>query len=149
MAPRTYRRSSITNLVLLLQPIGGEQPDYLFGLKDVFTPFSSGQININTANAYVLQMIPGVDGNIATNIMEYREGVNNDATDPSFKSVNQLGAAGISQAVVQQMTPYCGVMSYTWQVNITATIGQDHTLFSRDSFSSRGQRHRGQFRRDD
>src|ERR1700733_13186809 len=33
-----------------------ETPSYPFGLKDVFTPFSDGRININTAGTNVLQM---------------------------------------------------------------------------------------------
>ena len=33
--------------------------NYPFGLKDIFTPLSTGRININTADANVLQMLPG------------------------------------------------------------------------------------------
>src|SRR5271170_1381041 len=47
----------------------GQTPDYPFGLKDIFTPVSSGRININTADTNVLQMIPGVDATIATTII--------------------------------------------------------------------------------
>jgi type II secretory pathway component PulK len=43
----------------------GQIPDYPFGLTDIFTPFSSGKINVNTADANVLQMIPGVDNAMA------------------------------------------------------------------------------------
>jgi len=35
-----------------------QAPDYPFGLADVFTPISSGRININTADTNVLQMLP-------------------------------------------------------------------------------------------
>ena len=42
------------------------------GLVDIFTPLSSGKININTASAEVLQLIPGVDPNIAQAIVAGR-----------------------------------------------------------------------------
>ena len=42
-----------------------QPPDYPFGLKDLFTPFSTGKINLNTADTNVLQLIPGVDGAVA------------------------------------------------------------------------------------
>ncbi|HEY1662910.1 MAG TPA: helix-hairpin-helix domain-containing protein [Verrucomicrobiae bacterium] len=107
----------------------GAPPDYPFGLTNVFTPFSSGQININTADAYVLQIIPGVDGSMATNIIQYRQGENNDSDDPSFKNVGQIQAAGVSPAVAAQIGRYCSVMSYTFRVDITATIGPDTRTF--------------------
>src|SRR5208283_571889 len=39
------------------------------GLTNFFTPFSTGKININTADTNVLQMIPGVNANIADAIV--------------------------------------------------------------------------------
>jgi general secretion pathway protein K len=100
-------------------------PNYLFGLKDVVTPFSTGQININTADTNVLQCIPGVDAATAASIEAYRESTDNGTDDPSFRNVSQLGAAGISQAIASQMGRYCTVMSYTFEVNITTVIGPD------------------------
>jgi len=41
---------------------------------DVFTPFSSGKINLNTAPPATLQMLPGVDANIADAIIAARSG---------------------------------------------------------------------------
>ncbi len=104
-----------------------EPPDYPFGLKDVFTPFSTGQININTADANVLQLIPGVDTNTVASILQYRAGPSGDETGPDatpFQNVGQLQAAGISPAVANGMSRYCTVNSSTFQVDITATTGQ-------------------------
>jgi general secretion pathway protein K len=104
----------------------GQTPDYPFGLKDIFTPFSSGQININTADANVLSTIPGMDETAAESIIKYRSGPDGvDATedDTPFRSVGQLAAAGISSALVGQISRYCTVGSSVFEVHITAKIG--------------------------
>jgi type II secretory pathway component PulK len=104
----------------------GQIPDYPFGLVDVFTPFSRGQININTADANVLQMIPGVDANVAAAIIQQRsgpDGVEGTEDDTPFQNVSQISAAGISAAVVQNLGRYCTVRSFTFEVHVTAKIG--------------------------
>lgn len=104
----------------------GEAADYPFGLKDLFTPFSNGRININTADMNVLQMIPGVDANVAQSILQMRAGPDGqDGTedDTPFQNVNQLVMAGIDPQVAQQMNRYCGVRSTTFRVTVTAKIG--------------------------
>ena len=55
--------------------------DYPFGLRDVFTPFSNGRVNVNTADVNVLQCLPGMDANSAQNILTLRTsdgGMNNN-----------------------------------------------------------------------
>ncbi len=104
----------------------GQAPDYPFGLVDIFTPFSQGLININTADANVLQTIPGMDATTAESIIKYRSGPDGaEATedDTPFRNVGQLNAAGISAAVVQQLARYCTVNSSTFEVHITAKAG--------------------------
>src|SRR5215469_8224019 len=49
-----------------------ENNGYAFGLRDVFTPYSDGRININTADANVLQCIPGIDQSTAEAIIQAR-----------------------------------------------------------------------------
>jgi type II secretory pathway component PulK len=104
----------------------GDTPDYPFGLVDIFTPFSSGLININTAGLDVLQCIPGMDATTAAAIIKYRAGPDGaEATedDTPYRSVGQLNAAGISTAAVQQLSRYCTVNSTTFEVHITAKAG--------------------------
>jgi len=106
----------------------GEVPNYPFGLVDVFTPFSSGRININTADANVLQLLPGMDkdNTTAANILKYRagpDGVDGDADDTPFQNVNQLAAAGVNPAAVPQIGRLCDVRSATFKVTVTAQIG--------------------------
>jgi general secretion pathway protein K len=99
----------------------GQTPDYPFGLVEIFTPFSSGKININTANANVLQMIPGVDAAMADAIIKQRagpDGVDGTEDDISFNSPGQLGGFGI------QDTSACDTRSFTYEVHATAQIGE-------------------------
>jgi len=111
----------------------GEMPNYPFGLKDVLTPFSSGNININTADMNVLQCIPNMDAQTAESIIKYRngpDGVEATEDDTPYRNVGQLAAAGISQQAVQQLSRYCGVSSSVFEVHITAKIGDSTRDFT-------------------
>ena len=55
-------------------PSADAAPAVIVGLTNLFTPLSSGRININTASAEVLQLIPGVDAMIAEEIVGGRSG---------------------------------------------------------------------------
>jgi type II secretory pathway component PulK len=109
----------------------GEAPNYPFGLADLFTPFSSGRININTADANVLQLIPGVDSTVAASIIKFRagpDGAEKSETATPFQNPNQLAAVGVNPALVAQLNRYCDVHSHTFKVTVTAQIGN----YSRD-----------------
>jgi type II secretory pathway component PulK len=100
-----------------------EAPDYPFGLVDIFTPISSGRININTADTNVLQIIPGVDAATAAAIIQQRagpDGIDGTSDDTPFQSVNQLIATGINPGIVQQLNRYCTTRSSTFEVHVTA-----------------------------
>jgi general secretion pathway protein K len=104
----------------------GEAPNYPFGLVDVFTPFSSGRININTADANVLQLLPGVDANAADSIIKFRagpDGVEGDADDTPYQNPNQLAAAGVDPSVVARIGNLCDVRSTVFKVTVTARMG--------------------------
>jgi type II secretory pathway component PulK len=98
------------------------QENYPFGLKDVFTPISTGRININTADANVLQTLPGVDAQVAQDIIKQRNGLDGGDATP-FVNVGQLQAAGISPQLVGQLNQLCDVRSHTFEVHVTAQIG--------------------------
>jgi len=118
----------------------GEVPNYPFGLVDVFTPFSSGYININTADRNVLQIVmmaAGMDiGSAETSadgILKYRagpDGVEGDADDTPFPTVNLIAAAGVNPAALDQInrSRLCDVHSAAFKVTITAKLGN----YSRD-----------------
>jgi len=105
----------------------GSAPNYPFGLVDLFTPFSSGRININTADANVLQLLPGVDASIADSIIKFRsgpDGADGTADDTPFQNVNQLAAAGVNPSVAGRIGGLCDVHSTTFKVTVSAQIGK-------------------------
>ncbi len=104
----------------------GEQPDYPFGLVNLFTAVSSGKINVNTADANVLQLIPGVDESTAASIIKFRSGPDGeDGTedDTPLKNVGDLAAAGVNPQAVGQLAQLCTVRSAVFEVHVTAQIG--------------------------
>jgi general secretion pathway protein K len=99
-----------------------DAPTYQAGLVDIFTPLSSGKVNINTASATVLQMIPGIDENIADAIVRMRD-------DQPFDSPGELINAGVSQAAMGSIMRYCDVRSSVFDVQVTASVGGTQRIF--------------------
>jgi hypothetical protein len=111
----------------------GEAPNYPFGLVDLFTPFSSGRININTADANVapgeakvLQLIPGVDSNVADTILKMRrgpdgvDGTEDDTPIPDTRVAVALQGAGDNNPLAGN---FATGRSATFKVTVTAQIG--------------------------
>jgi len=123
-------------------PTPGQTPDYPFGLKDVFTAVSSGKININTADANVLQLIPGVDANIAAAIIQQRAGP--DGTDgteddtPIQNAVGALQTAGLNPANAGQAANLLTTRSSAYEVHVTARIGDAKREFTAILFRTAG-----------
>jgi general secretion pathway protein K len=129
VTPEMYWGSNATNHTpsvfqhkLGLGTAPGQAPDYPFGLVEIFTPFSNGKINVNTADANVLQMIPGVDAAMADAIIKQRagpDGVDGTEDDMPFSNPGQLSGFGI------QNTSGCDTRSSTFEVHVTAQLGDD------------------------
>jgi general secretion pathway protein K len=117
-------------------------PDYPFGLVDVFTAISSGKINVNTANANVLQLIPGVDAAIATAIIQQRsgpDGVDGTEDDTPFQNASvALQGAGLNPATAAQAANLLTTRSSTFEVHVTAQIGDDTREFTAIIFRNTG-----------
>ena len=104
-----------------------DMPVFNSGLVDLFTPISSGRINLNTCSAEVLEIIPpGIDPLIAEAIVGARGGEDDGTglTGP-YRSVDQVsrvpevGQIGPIIAILRQ---YCDVRSRTFQVQVDATV---------------------------
>lgn len=96
----------------------GEMPDYPFGLEAVFTPFSTGKVNVNTADENVLQCIPQMDTTSVQNILKFR-------AEMPIQNLSQLNAM-VSQPAMAQINRYCTVRGSTYEVHATAQIGDYH-----------------------
>lgn len=115
-----------------LQRPGDQPPAYAVGLVDIFTPISSGRININTASATVLQMLPFVDENVASEIIRMRsgpDGADGTEDDTPFRNPGELVNAIRNAQVVGQLQRLCDVRSRTFEVQVDAQINGYHRYF--------------------
>jgi general secretion pathway protein K len=122
----TNQTGTVFHHRLGLNSAPGEAPNYPFGLKDVFTAISNGKINVNTADANVLQLIPGVDAPTADAIIKLRagpDGVDGTDDDTPIQNLGQLATAGINPQIIGQMGNLCGTRSSTFEVHVTARLG--------------------------
>lgn len=96
------------------------------GLKDLFTPISARYINVNTASASVLRLIPGIDENIAQAIIQTRsgpDGVDGTEDDMPFKNVGELSSVpGFSAQGIGNLQRLLSTRSATFQVTVTVDI---------------------------
>ena len=99
-------------------------PTIMVGLTNLFTPLSDGKVNINTASAEVLQVLPGVDAMIAEAIVGGRSGEDDGSgLMGPYRAVNQVSRVpNIPLPLVGQIGQYCDVRSKTFKVDITATM---------------------------
>jgi general secretion pathway protein K len=99
------------------------------GLFDLFNTVGRMQINVNTAPKEVLQLLPGIDENLAESIVRQRaglDGVDGTEDDTPFQSIGELSfnVPGMNPQFVQQIQQFCSVRSFTFEVRIDAEIDQ-------------------------
>jgi general secretion pathway protein K len=105
-------------------------PDYEAGLVEVFTvsPGASPRVNINTASAGVLRLLPGIDEHLARGIVELRaglDGVDGTEDDTPFHSPGELiNVGGILPLDVSTLQRICGVQSRYFEVEVEVEIDQ-------------------------
>jgi general secretion pathway protein K len=107
-------------------------PAYSTALAEIFTPISSGKVNVNTASLPVLTILLGGDELSAQNIIKLRsgpDGVDGTEDDLPLRNTGELVNAGINYQGVQQLYRYADVRSRTFQVEIEATIAGYHRSF--------------------
>ena len=101
---------------------------YAAHMDEIFTPISTGRININTASAAVLQTIPGVDPAIAEQIIRVRTGPDGQ-NDTPFMSVSELATVVPNVGAAGMFNRYCTVRSSTFEVQVDAQIGSSKQTF--------------------
>ena len=103
-----------------------DSPSLGVGLVELFTPLSSGRVNINTAPISVLQVLPLMDERIAAEIVRLRsgpDGADGTEDDIPLRNVGEVVNAGVPPQIVQQLGQYCDVRSRTFEVHIKTQIG--------------------------
>lgn len=101
----------------------GETPDYPFGLRDIFTPFSTGKVNVNTASENVLSCIPGLDTTSVQNILKFRSGEGGTDGSMAVQNLGQLTSVVGAQAMAQ-INRYGTVRGSVYEVHATAQIAE-------------------------
>lgn len=101
------------------------------GLAALFTPISSGLININTASPLVLQLLPGVDEQLAHTIQLIRagpDGIEGTEDDRPFISLAELTSGAIPglppPEVVATWRNFITVQSRTFSLQATVKLGR-------------------------
>jgi general secretion pathway protein K len=106
------------------------------GLIDIFTvtPGVSPRVNVNTASAAVLRLLPGIDDHLAQGIVELRSGLDRvDGTedDTPFHSPGELiNVGGILPLDVSTLQRICGVQSRYFEVEVDVEVDQYTRRFS-------------------
>jgi len=94
------------------------------GLSDLFTPISGGKININTASAEVLQLIPGIDSVTAEAIVAGRQGGDDGSglLGP-YRNVQEVRRLPeVNPVLIPALQQFCDVRSRTFEVKVDAEI---------------------------
>lgn len=126
VTPEMYWGGGSTDAALtsLRNVPGAPPPAYSVGLVNLFTPISSGKINPNTASEEVFQLIPGIDQNMAAQMMQTRLGP--DGQTPvggPGNSLNEfLAAATDTRNPNQNLANYFTQRSSTFEVDVEVSI---------------------------
>jgi general secretion pathway protein K len=112
----------------LLRGRAVDVPFFPVGLNDLFTPLSGARININTASAIQLQLVPGITDVVAGNIIGLRQGRDGmgptPAGSPVFPRVEDLLVnAGMNYQQAQFSARFLELRSLTFKATITAQVG--------------------------
>jgi len=104
---------------------GPEQLGYRAGFVDLFSTTSTRAINPNTASEIALQLVPGVDENIALSIVRARAGPDSvDGTDDDlpFRSAAEIPMPRGNPGAAGSLASYFNVRSFTFEVTVDAEI---------------------------
>ncbi|HLH56902.1 MAG TPA: general secretion pathway protein GspK [Verrucomicrobiae bacterium] len=110
---------------------GNIMPTSAVGLTNLFTALSNGKININTASAEVLQMIPTITPEAAQGIVSARSG--EDDGSGLFGPYRNLGEVRrvpeVSLPMLGALQQFCSTRSSTFEVHVDAHVAGYHRHF--------------------
>jgi type II secretory pathway component PulK len=105
------------------------------GLVDLFTPISSGRININTASAEALQLIPGMNEMLAEQFVQARTGDFDPMSGTGGPFLNTQPqylwsrVPGLTLEVGRSIQMFGDVRSRTFEVEITVKTGHSSRVY--------------------
>ncbi|MSU03819.1 MAG: general secretion pathway protein GspK [Pedosphaera sp.] len=100
-----------------------------FGLVDLFTPISGSgvAVNVNTASTEVLQLLPGVDAQMAQAIVASRNGSDNSPGSeddiPFINTGELINVPGLDPQIMQVIRNFLTVQSFLFEITVDAEIG--------------------------
>ncbi len=102
-------------------------PQFGGGLFDLFTTVSNGHININTAPAEVLQLIPGIDPSLGQAIVATRsgpDGIDGTEDDTPFRNPGEIiNVPGMDRQLANAFRAYLTTRSDTFEIQVQARVG--------------------------
>ena len=129
--PPYYSKNGPLDHITELKLVQGfkDEPGLYSVFANHFTAISGGLINVNTASAPVLGLLPGMTPEIAGDIVMYRAGLDGAIGTPDdmpYRSPNQIGEVlapfGMDPSAFQQ---YLATESATFEVEVTAKSGSN------------------------
>jgi general secretion pathway protein K len=111
-----------------------QEPVYLVGLVELFTPLSGRLVNINTASVEVLQVLPQIDENVAQAIRMARagpDGMEGNEDDMPFRNPQEIAyrVPGFNPVIAQQLARYFTVRSVVFETHVNVDLGGNRREF--------------------
>jgi general secretion pathway protein K len=102
------------------------------GLTNIFTPLSDGRINLNTASAEVLQILPGMTPEIAQGIVSARSGEDDGSgLMGPYRNVGDVRRVPeVPLPMLGVIQQFCDVRSRTFEVHVDAQVNGYHRHFN-------------------
>ena len=121
--PPYFAKNGPLDHISELKMINGfrQNPEVYELFEKYFTAVSGGLVNINTASAEVLGLLPGMelDPQFAGDILEFRSSI-----DGPFRDLGQLNQL-VPPDIFSEIRRYLSTKSATFDVEVTAQIGKD------------------------
>ena len=92
-------------------------------LSDVLTPISAGVINILTASPMQLQLLPGVDENVAAQIVQLRGELDQGSMLPYASPSDLLVNTSLGREFTPMTAQYCSFRSPTREITVVVAVG--------------------------
>ena len=124
--PSYFAKNGPLDHISELKMVNGfkQNPEIYELFEKYFTAVSGGLVNINTASAEVLGLLPGMEPQLASEIVSYRSDLDSYPETGPFRDLGQLGQF-VPPDLVSGIRRYLSTKSATFEVEVAAQIGKD------------------------